>query len=193
MSPAPAQTRTSVLLLFILATGAIRVLQHTDPVLSPLTNFSPLGAMALFGGAHFGRSPKAFAFPLLSLLASDLILANTVFRSFSNGFLYGGWYWVYGAFALMVLAGTLLKKISVGNVLTGALACVFIHWIVTDFGVWWNSTVYPPTLSGYAACLVAALPFEANFLAGTALYGVLLFGGYALLQQRNEAAPLARQ
>ena len=73
MSSSPNPTRTSVLLLFILATGAIRVLLHTDPVLSPLTNFSPLGAMALFGGAQFGRSLKAFAFPLLSLLVSDLI------------------------------------------------------------------------------------------------------------------------
>jgi hypothetical protein len=171
--------RTLVLIVFILATGFFRVLLQTSGELSAVANFSPLGAMALFGGAYFTRSWKAVGFPLLSLFISDVVLSFTVFSHFRTGLLYGGWYWTYGAFVLVALLGKLfIQKVSAASVLAAALSCVLIHWIVTDLGVWLGSSFYPQTLSGFLACLVAAIPFEGNFLAGTLFYSAVLFGTF---------------
>src|SRR5215207_11121587 len=98
--------RTIIVLLMIIITGAVRIVFNFSPEISPIANFSPVGAMALFGGAYFTRQWKAFSFPLLTLFLSDFVLQQTVFKPYdTGGLLYGGWYWVYGAFALMTLAG----------------------------------------------------------------------------------------
>jgi hypothetical protein len=72
---------TTVLLLFITATAALRVILNFNYDISPLANFSPLGAMALFGGANFNKKWKAFTLPLGMLFLSDLILHQTVFKA----------------------------------------------------------------------------------------------------------------
>lgn len=179
---------TLVIFLFILAIGLVRIVMNTSTELSAIANFSPVGALALFGGAYFNKSWKAFSFPLLTLLISDLFLSYTLFNQYRTGLLYGGWYWTYGAFALMVLAGrVMLNKITVNKVFLSSLTCVFIHWIVTDFGVWLGSTFYPQTFSGYMACLIAAIPFELNFLAGTLVYSAILFGAFEWMKKRYSA------
>ena len=180
--------RTTILLVMIIAVGALRVIFNFDESLSPLANFSPIGAMALFGGAYFSGRTKQFLFPLLTLFVSDVVLSLTVFSQYSSGLLYGGWYWVYGAFALMTLTGNLLiKNATAKNILLATLVCVLIHWIVTDFGVWLNSTVYPQTAEGFVACLIAAIPFELRFLTGTTVYSAILFGSFKWMEQKHPA------
>ena len=169
--------RTALLLLFITIIAAVRVVFNFSSEISPLANFSPIGAMALFGGAYFNKQWKAFVFPLLMLFLSDFILQQTVFKPYGNGILYGGWYWVYGAFALMTLAGRwLLKKLTVKAFILSVLVCVIIHWIVTDIGVWYGSKIFAQNWKGYVDCLVVAIPYEWRFLTGTLVYGIVLFG-----------------
>lgn len=177
---------TGVLIIFVLALGAVRVLLNFSPQISSLANFSPLGAMALFGGASFNRQWKAYAFPLLTVFASDAVLSLTVFKQYSSGILYSGWYWVYGALALMVLVGTLLlKKATVLNILLSSLVVVFIHWVVTDLGMWLNGSIYPKTWQGWTACLTAAIPFEMSFFAGTLAYSAVLFGALEWIKRHS--------
>jgi hypothetical protein len=146
-------------------------------------NFSPLGAMALFGGAYLGRL-KGFAFPLLTIWISDILLNRFLFYGEWILF-YEGSAWVYGAFALMVLVGRHLKPNEhVARFIGCSLLIVLIHWIVTDIGVWLGSSVYPQTLAGFWACLVAAIPFERNFLVGTLVYGTLLFSVFEYLNAK---------
>ena len=115
--------RTTILLFFIMLTAAIRVLLHFSEEVSVFANFSPVGAMALFGGAYFNKRWKAFAFPLLALFFSDLVLYQTIFKGHGNGLLYGEWYWVYGAFVLMAIAGRwILKTVSVKNFILSSFA-----------------------------------------------------------------------
>jgi hypothetical protein len=154
--------------------------------LHPLTNFSPIGAMALFGAAYFKSPGKAYGFPLLTLLVSDVVLSLTVYKEYSHGILYSGWYWVYAAFALMVMAGKLLiKEITAKNILIAALSITFIHWIVSDMG-----STYPKTFTGLWACLAAAIPFERNFLAGTLVYGAVMFGAFEWLLKKYQSLKL---
>lgn len=177
--------RTTVLFIFIASTAAIRVVFNFNYEISPVANFSPIGAMALFGGAHFNKQWKAFAFPLLMLFISDFILQQTVFRAYGKGILYSGWYWVYGAFALMTLSGRwLLKKVTIKSFLLSVFICVIIHWTVSDIGVWYGSNIFAQNFMGYANCLVVAIPYEWRFLAGTLVYGIVLFGLFQWMQQR---------
>jgi len=177
--------RAALLLVFVTAIATIRVIINFDTQISPLANFSPVGAMALFGGAYFHKQWKAFSFPLLMLFLSDFVLQQTVLKTYGNGILYEGWYWVYGAFALMTLAGRwLLKKITIKKFIVSVLVSVFIHWTVTDIGVWYGSEVFSQNLEGYIDCLVVAIPFEWRFLTGTAAYGIILFGLFEWMKQR---------
>lgn len=187
---------TALVLLFIVLTGALRVFFNfnlDNGRISEVALYSPIGAMALFGGARFNSGWKAFLFPLGTLFLSDVLLHQTVFAPYSDGLLYSGWYWVYGAFVLMVLAGRLLmKEASTSRFLLSVLVAVLIHWIVTDIPVWLGSKVFAQNLGGFIDCLTAAIPFELRFLLSTLVYGSVLFGGFALLQQRSRDVQVAK-
>lgn len=179
--------RTLVLLMFMLIIIAIRVVAPLAPDFKVLANFSGVGAVALFGATYFKRI-GGFILPVLVLFLSDLGLAFTMGKNY--GF-YEGWYYTYIAFILMVAVGKLMiNKPNVGNVLGASLAAVFIHWIIADFGVWFGSSFYPQTLAGFWACLVAAIPFELNFLYGTIAYSAIMFGAFEGLKVKYPALAL---
>ena len=185
MSITKFNPRTLTLFAFIFATGIIRTIINFDENISILSNFSPLGAMALFGGVYFNRQWKAFAFPIFSLLVSDLILHQTVFKKYGNGLLYDGWYYVYAAILIMVMVGWLIRKVNIGNIFLATLAVVFIHWTVTDLSVWLNNPKFPQTFAGYFECLVLAIPFEWRFFVGTLVYSAGLFGAFEWMKKKN--------
>ena len=186
MSKLKFNPRNIVLLVMILAITLLRLLVTFNSDIFAFANFSSIGAVALFGGAYFKDHIKAFAFPILSLFLSDIILANTIYKQYSADFLYQGWYWVYIAFVLMVLAGKLImrNKVNSMNFAIAALTSIFIHWIITDLGVWYNNPIYTQDVSGYVMCLMAAIPFELKFLGATVAYGAVLFGGFELLKSK---------
>lgn len=169
--------RNLVLAVYILLVVTLRVVAPLLGNFASVANFTVLGAVALFGAAYFKNNAFAFGFPLVTLFISDILLSIVFYKT--GSILYGGWYWTYIAFILMVIAGKiLLKKVTIASFLSGTLAVVFIHWILTDFGVWLGSSVYPQTVAGFWQCLVAAIPFELRFLYGTAIYGGVMFGSF---------------
>ena len=179
MSIRTLNLKTPLVLGMLVLVAALRVVFSTTGSISPLADFSPIGAMAIFGGACFSNRAKAYGWPLLTLWVSDLFLNRFVFYGHWRLF-YEGFYWTYGAFALMVLAGRYqVRKITVTRVLLASVTAVLIHWIVTDFGVWLDGTMYPKTGAGFVACLVAAIPYERDVFAGNLIYGAILFGSYA--------------
>lgn len=182
--------RNIVLLLFLLVIVGLRVIAPLSPDFKVIANFSGIGAMALFGGAYFKNNISAFLLPVLVLLISDLGLAATMGMDY--GF-YPGWYYTYIAFILMVLVAKLMiNKVNVQNVLGAGLVAVFIHWIVTDFGVWIGSAAYPQTIAGFWACLVAAIPFEMKFLTSTLGYSALMFGAFEALKAKYPTLSLSK-
>ncbi len=149
-------------------------------------NFTPLGAIGLFGAAVLGRPFLMLAIPMLSLFLSDLYLNNVVYRDFYDGFVWFGSLWIYAAFALVIGAGRLLLRHSTapGRVLAASLSASVLFYAVTNFGVWWSSGMYPHTPEGLVACYVAALPFFGNTLMGDLLYSAALFGAYTWAMRR---------
>ncbi len=170
------------LVLIILAAAFSRVIPH-------MYNFSPLGAIGLFGAAHFAHKWKALFIPLAATWLSDLFLNNVIYTAYHPTFtwFYDGFYWQYGSYLLIVLFGLLLfnQKISATRTLFGALGAGAIFFLVTNFGEWAAGIMmYPKTISGLTACYAAAIPFYWGTLLGDLFYTSVLFGGYYLLQKR---------
>jgi hypothetical protein len=160
-------SRLLAILLAILGAGALRLIPHPP-------NFTPIGAMALFSGAYLGRRGLlAFAAPLGAMLLSDAVI----------GF-HSGMPFVYASIAAIVVIGWLaLRQKSLLRVGGAAVASSVLFFLITNFGTWAVSGMYPLTASGLAACYVAAIPFFQNTLAGDLFYSGLLFGGFALLER----------
>ncbi|HXC73265.1 MAG TPA: DUF6580 family putative transport protein [Sphingomicrobium sp.] len=158
--------RILALLAAILTAAALRLIPHPP-------NFTPIGAMALFSGAYLGRKGLAFVAPLAAMLLSDAIL----------GF-HSGMPFVYASVALIVLIGSLVaSRITAMTVVGAALASSVLFFIVTNFGTWLVSGMYPLTGAGLAACYIAAIPFFQNTAVGDLFYCAVLFGGFALLER----------
>ena len=181
MSESKFNPRTAILLLIIVLISIIRVAAPFSDNFKEIANFSAVGAIALFGGTYFNNNVKAFGFPLLILLLSDIFIAKTS----GYGFFYGGWYWTYIAFILMVFVGkVMLRKVNVQNFVLANVVMILIHWIVSDISAMYIPGLYEPTFAGYLACLVAAIPYELNFVYGSLAYGVLMFGSFELLKAK---------
>jgi hypothetical protein len=189
MTTQKINTRNIVLVLMIVAAAATRLITYKLALKYPfeMSNVNTIGAIALFGGAYFTDKWKAFIVPFLALFLSDVAL-HYIYGVNWNSIV------VYLCFAVMVVIGTLIKKVNVVNVLLASLCAVALHWLVTDLP-WFYGTLYPHTLAGYIQSLNAAVLFERNMLIGDAMFCAILFGGfelakskYTFLRGRNELA-----
>lgn len=188
--------RFGVLLLFILAAGVIRVVLGADANMQPIAMFTPVGAMALFGGASFSQKWKSYAFPLLTLFVSDIILMQIFHREYAQGLLYRGWVWNYASFVLIVLLGQLLiRKASVANILMGSVGGALLHFLVSNFGVWVSGSTnmltglpYTRDTAGLISCYVQAIPYMWYVLVGNVVYCSIFFGSFELVKRRMRFA-----
>ncbi|WP_293300195.1 DUF6580 family putative transport protein [Pedobacter sp. UBA4863] len=175
-------TKTVVLLLFIAFVIGLRMIAPLSSDFALFANFSGIGAVAIFSGTYFKNRFAGYLLPMLVLLLSDLSLGMIMGTSYA---FYKGWYFTYIALALMVLVGQLMiKKVTISNVFAASLAAVFVHWIVSDFGMWIGFDTYPKTLAGFGTCLIAAIPFELKFLYSTLVYSALMFAAFEALKAK---------
>jgi len=163
--------RLSIALVFLAA--LTRLLPHPD-------NFTPIGAMALFGAAYFSRQALTLAVPFIALFVSDLLLNNIIYRQYYPEFTLITSWWIYAAFGLVMLAGWLLlrQKVTPSRVVISGLIASAIFFLVTNFSVWLEGTMYPKTTAGLMACYAAGLPFLKNTVMGDLFFSAVLFGTY---------------
>jgi hypothetical protein len=173
-------TRTFVLLLIIVAMTAIRLLTLKYQLWS---NFTPVGALAIFGGVYFNEKWKAYAAILLIFFVGDVIINHSYTGQWSLWSSYTFWNCV--CFSVIVFVGSTIKRINLLSSVIIILAPVLIHWLIMDLP-WVNDAngLYPKTLAGYGAALVAAIPFEMNMLLGDIVFGALLFGSFELAKSK---------
>ncbi len=173
--------RFSVVLTLILLAAATRLVPHA-------WNFAPMGAMALFGAAHFEQKRYAFIIPILAVWLSDLFLNNVIYQQYYPTFTWfgEGIAYLYGAYILMALVGTQLfkKAVNVPLVFGGAISSSVLFFLISNFGCWIGSTMYSQDLTGLIACYTAGIPFFQGTLIGDLLFSGVLFGSFALIQSR---------
>ena len=159
--------RYFILIAMIVLTAASRLLAHPP-------NFTPLAAMALFGGAYITNKRFAFLVPLAAMFLSDLVIGFHEHVAF-----------VYGGFAIIVCMGFLLRQQrSIGRVAGVVLSSSVLFFILTNFGVWAIGSLYLKTWDGLLTCYVAAIPFFRNALAGNLVFSAVLFTAFEFMQQR---------
>jgi len=168
----------------ILAITGIILLAALSRIIPHPPNFTPVTAIALFGGAYFADKRFAFIVPLAAMLLSDLFLGFHAWLPF-----------VYLSFMLIVGMGMFLRE-NTSLLKTGAMAlgASTLFFIVTNLGSWWigpyvlpEGTYYPITPAGLLLCFEMAIPFFHKSLAGDLFYTAALFGGYAMLKDNVPA------
>ena len=148
-----------IITLIILVSALTRLVPH-------LPNFTPITAIALFGGVYFTNKITAYALPLVIMVLSDFILGFSSITIF-----------VYLAFIVVSFIGTQQKKVSIGSVLLGGLS----FFVITNFGVWLLG--YPKTWTGLVECYTLALPFFRNSILGDLFYSGVMVFGYQYIQK----------
>lgn len=181
-------TRFSTIVAIIVLAAIARILPHPH-------NFTPMAAIALFGGAYFTNRWIAVAIPMTAMLLSD-----TMYEIMTGWGFHSGIPVIYGSFFLITLIGIfLLQKVTVLRVVGASLASSLIFYLITNFAFLYpeapvpNPTLgnYPHNWTGIIASYVAGLEFLKNQLLGDLFFSGVLFGGFYLLQRRFEVLRVA--
>jgi hypothetical protein len=141
-----------------------------------LPNFTPILALALFGGAYLPSKKTAFLIPISAMFLSDLIL----------GF-HSQIYAVYGCILILSFLGrTIQSKISILYLTITGISGSLIFFIVTNFSVWLGDNLYPLNLNGLIQCYVMAMPFFHNTLISTFIFLAILFTSYSFAEKKYQ-------
>ena len=161
-------SRTLFVLVLLLSAAALRI----SGVL-PL-NFSPVAAIALFGGAMFANRIAAFAAPLGIMLLSDMFL----------GFHDTMWAVYLSIFLIVGIGQVIRSRPGVLYGMLGAVAGSVLFFLITNAAVWMTGTIYAPGIGGLMESYVAGLPFYRNSLMGDLFFTGVLFGAYELASRQ---------
>jgi hypothetical protein len=144
-------------------------------------NFSPIYAIAIFGGAMLSQR-AAIAVPLVVLLVSDLVIAAIMPAGWGS---YRDQPITYAAFAVLAICGMPLRgRRNVFDVAAAGLGGAILFFLISNFGVWATGGGYshPQTPAGLLACYRDGLPFFTPTLVSFALFLPALFSPLVLEQ-----------
>jgi hypothetical protein len=169
-----------IALTLTLLAALLRLIPHPP-------NFTPIGGVALFGGARLAGW-QAYCIPLLAMLITDPI------RSWMEGG-YPAYSWftlvTYSSFVISVILGRLFlrRSTSVARIASVALLGSLQFYLITNFPSWASAnSLYPHTWSGVMTCYIAALPFFGRTVLADLFYTGVLFSAYFLLSRRFAGA-----
>jgi hypothetical protein len=172
-------SRTIFILLAILVGAFSRIIPH-------FPNFTAIGALALFSGAYLGSRWLAVLMPVLAVFLSDMVINNTIYAQPGQFvWMYEGAWLVYVSTALCAVLGMfMLRKVNVRSVSASAVVTALLFFVLTNFGVWAGSAMYPQNINGLAACYLAALPYLGWAMLGNLFFAGIFFGGFELAGRR---------
>jgi hypothetical protein len=179
-------TKISSKTLFVIVAVAIVALSRLLP---HIPNFTPIAAMALFGGAFLSNKKSAYLLTFAALLLSDILVNTILYNDYNfTNYIAQPFVWaVYFSFGLTVFMGTSIQdNINVKNVAFFSVSSSLMFWLLTNFACWPNNPLYTQDLSGLINCYVAAIPFLGNVI-GDLFYNTLLFGTMLLAAKRIPA------
>ena len=173
-------------LVIMIATSALFRLMPGRPY-----GFAPQIAIALFGGSLFARQKQyAFLLPIISMFISDAlyqVLYNYQLSSI-QGF-YAGQVENYILIAATAVFGFSLQTGNFTKYVISFLSAPTVYFLVSNSLVWAQGGGYshPFTLAGYMQTMADGLPFYQNSVAGTLVFGGIVFGAFHLLAPKFKA------
>lgn len=161
---------------FIFITSAIMV-AAVSRLFPHIPNFTPIAAVALFGGAYFTDKRMAVIVPLIAMLITDVALELLTGWGFHDTMIY-----VYVAFVLTSVIGMFVgRNTSLLSIAGGSLASSVLFFIITNFGVW-AASGFQAGIAGLNTTYLLGIPFFAPTVAGDLVFNALLFGAFYLAQ-----------
>lgn len=186
------------ILQYTLLTGFAMLAVALSRLMPHPFNFTPVAALALYGGARGKNTAFSFLLPLVVMVFSDILVMQFLYPENGNPFAYfitKDALGVYLAFGLVVCIGLLLKRnIKLPTVIVASLLSSFLFYAVTNFVSWLGNPFYPQDLTGLMACYAAGIPFYNNdpmgsfFLnqfVGDLFFSGILFGAHALVTRTS--------
>jgi hypothetical protein len=159
------------LITTIVIAAVTRLLPHPN-------NFTPVAAIALFGGACFSNKKLAFIVPLAIMFLSDVAMELAYGYGFHNTLGY-----VYVSFIITSAIGIYIsKQTNIKSVILASLVSSVLFFLITNFGVW--AAYGSPGTNGLIETYVLGIPFFRNTLIGDLLYNGVLFGTLYFAQAR---------
>jgi len=147
---------------FIFITSAIFI-AAISRLFPHIPNFTPIAAMALFGGVYFTDKKLSFIIPILAMFISD------VFLGFHSTMIY-----VYLGFIITSFIGTMIKKVSFLSITMGSISSSILFFLITNFGVWIGSGL------SLSTTYLLGIPFFGPTLIGDLFFNSVLFGSFYL-------------
>ena len=173
----------------ILVAAVSRLLPHPF-------NFTPIAAMALFGGAMLSNKKVAFIIPLLAMLLSDGILELVSGIGFHNTIIY-----VYASFVLITFIGIYIRNNARAvNIIVASIISSILFFLITNAAVW-IAGGFEFGLNGLLTTLLAGIPFYNhelfgsfffNTVAGDLFWCGILFGSFYLAKAKFPALVRAK-
>ena len=157
--------------IFIISIIIVGVFSRLIP---HLPNFTPVAAIALFGGTFINKKFLAFIIPFVILLISDILIGF-------HGYMLS----VYVSFAITVTLGfQVRKKVGITSVLTASLISSVLFYVITNVAVWYGSPFFAQDISGLIKCYIVAIPFFNNSMFGDLFFSSIFFSIYILACRR---------
>lgn len=165
-------TKGKIILGMMVAAVAARFIPH-EP------NFTPVGAIALFGGTFILNKKLAIIVPLAIMLVSDITMQIAAGNGFHSSMLF-----VYAAFIMIGSLGFVLRRrVQRQTIMVSSLVGSLIFFFVTNFGSWIaGHGTYPMNGEGLVQCYIAGIPFFKGTVLGDLFYNLALFGSYSLVK-----------
>jgi hypothetical protein len=153
--------------------------------------FAPQIAIALFSGSLFVKNKHfAFLLPIISMFLSDVLYQILYVNHLTpiQGFYDGQWQ-NYLLIAATAVFGFGLQTNRVSKFVGNFIAAPTVYFLVSNFMVWVSFGGYhrPMTASGLLQTMVDGLPFYGYSVAGTFVFGAVMFGGFKLIQPKLKA------
>lgn len=138
-------------------------------------NFTPVAAIAIFGGVLINRKALAFLLPVLAMFISDLIIGfHTTMLA------------VYAGMLIAVGFGILMRnKLKAGNIAIASVSSSVVFFLITNFAAWYTGLMpYSRDFSGLLQAYVAGIPFFNTSLVSDLFYCGVFFGSFFLISKR---------
>ncbi|HLN53511.1 MAG TPA: DUF6580 family putative transport protein [Lentimicrobium sp.] len=152
----------------ILVAAVMRLIPHYP-------NFTPVAAIAIFGGAYINRKSLAFLIPIIAMFISDLIIGfhTTMLAVYA------------GMIASVAIGMALRNRVKIGNVILASVASSMIFFLITNFASWYTGLMpYSKDFTGLMAAYIAGLPFFNTSLLGDLFFSTVLFGSFYLVSRK---------
>ncbi len=139
-------------------------------------NWTPVGGVAITGSKSLGTLQTLMVI-LAGIWLSDLWINNIMYPSHQFIWLTNGWAYLSLSYTGMVLISRVISNwvssVIMSWFLRSTLASL-VFYLISNFGVWMASDLYPSTIGGLWACYAMAIPFLASaWMADMCFSGIL--------------------